>query len=402
MNFQRQVYLDANSTTKIHNEALEAMLPFLTNEYGNSASLHSKGRAANAALEYARTAIGDTLGTEGVDIVFTSGGTESDNLAIQGVCSKNREKGAHIIASSIEHKAVLMACKFVESQGFDITYLPVGRDGMVDPIGLKKSIQDNTILVSIMYANNEVGTMQPIKEIAEIIRHANAIRLSSGKNKKPEAANRIYFHTDAIQVFGKIPIDVEALGVDLMSISSHKIYGPKGIGALYIRKSTPIYPCMHGGHQERDMRAGTVNVAGAVGFAKAADIAQSNFKSQENLRGLRDKLHNGLSEKIPGIKLNGHPEKRLPNTLNLSFEGIDSTLLIASLDLKGIFVSAGSACLAASNEKSHVLKAMSVEDDRIKSSVRFSLAVDTTDEDISYCLEEIPYIVSRIRNAHNA
>ncbi len=400
MNFQRQVYLDANSTTRIHNKAFEAMLPFLTDEYGNSASLHEKGRSASAALEDARTTIGDALGTEGVDIVFTSGGTESDNLAIQGTCFRNRVKGSHIITSSVEHKAVLMACKFVESQGFDVTYLPVDRYGMIDLIELKKAIRDNTILVSIMHANNEVGTIQPIKEISEIIRRANANRLLSGETQKPEDPNRIYFHTDAIQAFGKIPIDVEELGVDLLSISSHKIYGPKGTGALYIRKSTPICTCMHGGHQERDMRAGTVNVAGAVGFAKAADIAQSNFKFQENLRGLRDKLHSGLSERIPGIELNGHYEKRLSNTLSLSFEGIDSTLLIASLDLKGIFVSAGSACLASSNEKSHVLKAMFAEDARIKNTVRFSLTADTRDEDISYCLREIPGIISRIRNVH--
>ena len=387
------IYLDNNSTTKIHKKVLEAMLPFLKDEYGNSASLHEKGRSANTALENAREAVGGALGVEAVDIIFTSGGTESDNLAIKGVCLKNKSRGNHVITSSIEHMAVLSTCRFLQTQGFDVTYLPVDHYGMINPADVKKAIRDDTILVSIMYANNETGTIQPIKEIADIIKQLTG-------SSQLSAESRIYFHTDAIQAFGKIPIDVDELGVDLLSLSAHKIYGPKGVGALYIKKSAEMLPHMHGGHQERDMRAGTVNIPGAVGFAKAAKIAQANLKSQNRIKRLRDKLYHGLLDKITGIKLNGHPEKRLSNTLNLSFEGVNSTLFIASMDLKGIYASAGSACLSQSNEKSHVLISMSLSQDRVESAVRFSLGIDTTEKDIDYCLKEIPPIVNRIRNIH--
>jgi cysteine desulfurase len=387
------IYLDNNSSTRIHEKVLEEMMLFLEEEYGNSASLHAKGRAAHSALEHAREIIGDALGVEPVDIIFTSGGTESDNLAIKGFSFKNKEKGNHIITSSVEHLAVLSTCRFLETQGFRVTYLPVDRYGMVDPSDVEKAITKHTILVSIMHANNEVGTIQPIKEIAEIISHVN-------ENRKPKTGNRTYFHTDAVQAFGKIPIDIDELGVDMLSISSHKIHGPKGIGALYIRKSTGILPNMHGGHHERDLRAGTVNIPGVVGFAKATEIAQSNFKLQNQQRQLRDKLYNGLCQKTTGIRLNGHPEKRLSNTVNLSFEGVNSTSLTANLDLKGIYASAGSACLSKSAEKSHVLRAMSLGKEDIESAVRFSLGVYTTDKEISYCIQEIPSIINRIRNTH--
>jgi cysteine desulfurase len=393
MNNQKQVYLDSNSTTRIHGKALQAMLFFLQHEYGNSASLHKKGRAASAALEQARETIAGLLGTEGVDIVFTSGGTESDNLAIKGVCFKNMASGRHIITSSVEHMAVLKTCNFLETQGFDVDYLQVDRYGMVDPVDIKKTIRDDTIFITVMHANNEVGTIQPIADIADIIRQENHSRALQNRH-------RIYFHTDAVQTFGKIPIDVDSLGVDLLSVSSHKIYGPKGMGALYIRKSTDISACNQGGHQERGIRPGTVDVAGAVGFAEAANIAHSNLRSQDRIRMLRDELHQGLLKKITGIKLNGHPETRLSNTLNLSFDGVDSTLFTANLDLKGICVSAGSACMSSVNEQSHVLQAMNAGQEPVRNSVRFSLGEDTSEEDILYCLEEIPGIVERIRYVH--
>ncbi|TRZ49279.1 MAG: cysteine desulfurase [Dehalococcoidia bacterium] len=401
MKTRKPVYLDCNSTTRIHPKALETMMPFLKEDYGNSSSLHKKGSSARAALESARAVIGDALGTEGVDIIFTSGGTESDNLAIKGICQKNRGRGKHIITSSIEHMAVLEACRFVQAQDFDITYLPVDRYGMVDPLDVKKAVNDHTILVSIMHANNEVGTIQPIREISEIIREINENRETSVDNRKPSACKRIYIHTDAVQTFGKIPIDVDALGVDLLSMSAHKLYGPKGIGALYIRKSTQISSFMHGGHQERDLRAGTVNVAGVVGFAKAVEISRANFKDKKRQECLRDKLYRGLLRSIKGIILNGHPDNGLYNTLNLCFEGVNSTSLIASLDLKGIFVSAGSACIASSPEPSHVLKAMHVPEEYIKSCVRFSMGADNTDEDITYCVQEIPEIINRLRRTHS-
>ena len=391
----KSIYLDHNSATQIHPEALEAMMPFLKEEYGNSASLHKKGSLARSAVEKARDVIGNALGTEGVDIIFTSGGTESDNFAIKGVSFKNKDKGNHIITSQIEHLAILEPCRFLQTQHFDVTYLAVDKHGMVNPSDIKEAINDRTILVSIMHANNEVGTIEPIQEIAEIIKQANENRIAKNKN-------RIYFHTDAVQTFGKIPVDVDELGVDLLSVSAHKLRGPKGIGALYVRKSIDIAPFMHGGHQERDLRAGTVNVAGAVGFEKAVEISQSDLKDQERQKGLRDKLYQGLLQNIPGIKLNGHPDKSLYNTLNLGFKDVNATLLLASLDLKGVFVSAGSACIASSPEPSHVLKAMNVPKEYIKSCIRFSLGPDNTDKDVEYCVQEIPKIINHIRSAHSS
>jgi len=390
---QKPIYLDHNATTQIHPKALEAMMPFLKEEYGNSSSLHKKGSLAHSAVEKARDVIGNALGTEGVDVIFTSGGTESDNFAIKGACFKNKNKGNHIVTSSIEHLAVLAPCRLLETQGFDVTYLPVDKYGMVNPFAVKEAINDKTILVSIMHANNEVGAIQPIQEIAEIIKEVNG-------NRVPKDKSCIYFHTDAVQTFGKIPVDVDELGVDLLSVSAHKLHGPKGIGALYIRKSTNIAPFMHGGHQERDLRAGTVNVAGAVGFAKAVAISQSNLKDQERQKGLKDKLYHVLIQNIPDIILNSHPDKSLYNTLNLGFKDINATLLLASLDLKDVFVSAGSACIASSPEPSHVLKAMGVPKEYIKSCIRFSLGTDNTDKDIEYCAREITKVISRIRNAY--
>ncbi|KPK38671.1 MAG: cysteine desulfurase [Omnitrophica WOR_2 bacterium SM23_29] len=378
---KKVIYLDNNSTTPLHPEALKAMLLYYDEGYGNASSIHLKGRQAKKALEESRGVIGDLLGTESVDIVFTSGGTESDNFAIKGVAFANRGKGNHIITSSVEHLAVLSTCKYLESQGFKVTFLSVDKYGVVDLGVLKDSITSKTILVTIMHSNNEVGTIQPIAEIARILKDKG-----------------IYFHTDAAQSFGKIPLNVEELGVDLLSISAHKIYGPKGVGALYIRKGVKIDPFHHGGHHERNFRAGTENIPGIVGLAKAAEIARRNIKEEsERISNLRDMLHKGLTDKLDRVYLNGHPTNRLPGTLNLSFEGVEGESLLINFDTKGICASTGSACTAGSNEPSHVLMAMKVDPQLAQGSVRFSLGAFNTKEEISYCLEEIPKIVNRLR-----
>lgn len=383
------IYLDHNATTPTPPEVLKAMEPFYKDNYGNASSLHQKGREARAAVEEARTIIGDFLNTEAVDIIYTSGGTESDNMAIKGAGFKNKDKGNHIITSSIEHLAVLETCTFMETQGFEVTYLAVDEYGMVNPHDVEEAITDRTILVSIMHANNEVGTIQPIAEISKVIRKFNERRATGDER-------RIYFHTDAVQSFGKIPVDVEELGVDLLSISAHKIYGPKGTGALYIRKGTQIIPNAHGGHHERNLRAGTENVPGIVGFAKAVELIKKNFKENERLKRLRDRLYKGLTGRIKGIKLNGHPDKRLPNTLSVGFKHIEGESLLLNFDLKGICASTGSACTSGSIEQSHVLKAMGVDTLSARGTVRFSLGLDNTDADIDYCLKEIPKIVGRL------
>jgi len=378
----RVIYLDNNATAPLHPEVLEAMLSYYRERYGNASSIHFKGREAKKGLEGSRTILGDTLGTESVDIIFTSGGTESDNFAIKGVAFANKAKGNHIITSSVEHLAVGATCKYLESHGFKVTFLPVDKYGVVDLNALKDAITPKTVLVSIMHANNEVGTIEPIKEIANIVK-----------------AKGIYFHTDAVQSFGKIPTDAEDLGVDLLSLSAHKINGPKGVGLLYIRKGVKIDPVNHGGHHERSLRAGTENVPGIVGFAKAAQIAKRHLKDEpERLRKLRDMLHKGLTDKLEGVHLNGHPTERLPGTLNLSFQGVEGESLLINFDQKGICGSTGSACTAGSNEPSHVLVAMKTDPQLAQGSVRFSLGTFNTEEDITYCIEEIPRIVKRLRD----
>lgn len=376
------IYLDNNATTHLHPEVLEAIAPYLKEKYGNASSIHFKGREAKKGLEGSRTILGDALGTESVDIIFTSGGTESDNFAIKGVAFANKDKGNHIITSSVEHLAVGATCKYLESHGFKVTYLPVDKYGVVDLNALKDAITPKTVLVSIMHANNEVGTIEPIKEIANIVK-----------------AKGIYFHTDAVQSFGKIPTDVEDLGVDLLSLSAHKINGPKGVGLLYIRKGVKIDPVNHGGHHERSLRAGTENVPGIVGFAKAAQIVKRHMKEEaDRLRKLRDMLQKGLTDRLDGVHLNGHPTERLPGTLNISFQGVEGESLLINFDQKGIYGSTGSACTAGSNEPSHVLVAMKADPHLAQGSVRFSLGVFNTEEEIAYCIEEIPKIVKRLRD----
>jgi len=378
----RQIYLDHNATTPVSKEVLDAMMPYFSEEYGNASSVYSMGQKARQKIDESRELIGNALGTEATDIIFTSGGTESNNFAIKGVAMANLNKGRHVITSSIEHPAVLEPCRFIEKElGFDVTYLPVDKYGVVDPDELKDSIRKDTILISVMFANNETGTIQPIKEIAKIAH-----------------GNKIYFHTDAVQVLGKLPIDVEELGVDLCSFSGHKVYGPKGIGAMYLRKGVNIVPFQHGGHHERNKRAGTENVPGIVGFGKAVEIASRDMKKNDAyLKKLTKKMWEGLSKELKEIYLNGHPENRLPSTLNISFRYIEGESMVLNFDMKGIYASTGSACTSGSLEPSHVLTAMGVSPDMAQGSVRFSFGYENTEEDIDYCLAEIPPIVEKLR-----
>jgi len=379
----RHIYLDHNATTPVRKEVLDAMMPYFSEEYGNASSVHLKGQHARKKVEEAREIIGETIGTESVDIVFTSGGTESDNLAIKGVAMANLEKGRHVITTAVEHLAVLDTCRFIEEElGFEVTRLPVDKYGVVDLERLKGSIRKDTILISVMFANNEVGTIQPIKEIGRLAKK-----------------NGIYFHTDAVQALGKEPIDVEELGIDLCSFSAHKLNGPKGMGALYIRKGVKIIPIQSGGYHERKRRAGTLNVPGIVGFAKAVEIATKDMQKQnKNLKKLTKRLLNGLQKQLNEIYLNGHPELRLSNTLNISFRYIEGESLILNFDMKGIFASTGSACTSGSLEPSHVLTSMKVPPEVSQGSIRFSFGHGNTEQDVDYCLAEIPPIVKRLRD----
>ena len=324
----KQIYLDHNATTPVRKEVLDAMLPYFSEEYGNASSVYSMGQKARHAIDDARETIGNAIGTEAADIIFTSGGTESDNLAIKGIAMANLNKGRHVITSSIEHPAVLEPCRFIEKEfGFDVTYVPVDKYGIVDLGKLKDAVRKDTILISIMFANNETGTIQPVKEIARIAHE-----------------NKIYFHTDGVQVLGKLPIDMEELGVDLCSFSGHKVYGPKGIGAMYLRKGVKITPFQHGGHHERGKRPGTENVPGIVGFGKAVEIAARDIKKNDaHLRMLTKRMWDGFNKALKEVYLNGHPEQRLSNTLNISFRYIEGESMVLNFDMKGISASTGSA-----------------------------------------------------------
>jgi cysteine desulfurase len=379
----KRIYLDHNATTAVHPEVLKEMLPYFAEEYGNASSLHSFGRYAREAVESARAKVANLIGpVEPVDIVFTSGGTESDNFAIKGVAHALKSKGKHIITSEIEHHAVLNTCEFLAKNGYEITYIPVDEYGLVDIGAVKKAVRPDTILISIMFANNEVGTIEPVKEVSAIAR---------GKG--------VLFHTDAVQALGKIPIDAEEMGIDLLSISAHKIYGPKGTGALYINKKAKITPFMHGGHHERNRRAGTENVAGIVGFGTACKLA-GEYMEKENRRilALRDRLWDGINKNIGDVKLNGHPTKRLPNTLNISFKYVEGESVLLNLDLKGIAASSGSACTSGSLEPSHVLSAMGVEPATAQGSVRFSLGSENTEAEIDIVIKELPPIIKKLRD----
>ncbi|MDD5423475.1 MAG: cysteine desulfurase NifS [Candidatus Omnitrophica bacterium] len=379
----RKVYLDNNATTRMRAEVLEAMLPYYKDVYGNASSVHEFGRTARRAVDDARQKVADFLGAASPEeIIFTSGGTEADNLAVKGVAHALRAKGDHIITSAIEHHAVLNTCKFLEKEGYKVTYLKVDKDGVVDLGGLEKAITPKTILITVMYANNEVGTIEPVEEISKIAR---------GKG--------IYFHTDAVQAAGKIPFGLKTLGVDLASISGHKIYGPKGIGALYIKKGTKITPQMFGGHHEMGKRAGTENVAGIIGLGRAAELSKSEVSEEaKTLTELRDRLYKGIASKIEDVTLNGHPQDRLPNTLNVRFKYLEGEGIILSLDMEGVAVSTGSACTSGSLEPSHVLTAMGIDPAQTQGSIRFSLGKDNMKEDIDYVIETLPPIIKRLRD----
>ncbi len=378
---ERKVYLDHNATTPVHPEVLEAMLPYYRENFGNASSIHSFGREAKVALDESREKVARFLNADPLEIYFTSGGTESDNLAIKGVAWANRNKGKHIITSKIEHHAVLESCKFLEREGFEVTYLPVDRYGMVDPEELEKNLREDTILVTMMYANNETGAIEPIEELSKIVKEKG-----------------VYFHTDAVQAGGKIKIDVNKLGVDLLSLSAHKFYGPKGVGVIYIRRGVRLTPLAHGGHHEKARRAGTENIPGIVGLAKALEIAYGDMeKEEERLKSLTTSFFKKVSEKIPDVFLNGPPQKRIPNTVNLSFKGVEGESIILNLDLKGIAVASGSACTSGSLEPSHVLSAMGVAPDLAQSSLRFSFGRSNTMEDVDYVVEALPEIVSKLR-----
>lgn len=377
----KRIYLDYAATTPTRPEVLKEMLPYFTDIYGNPSSIHSYGQEAQGAMETARTKVARLINARDEEIIFTSGGTEADNFAIKGVAYANEKKGDHIITSAIEHPAVMESCAFLEKRGFRITYLPVDEHGLIDPDDVRKAITDKTILISIMHANNEIGTIEPITEISKVAREAG-----------------IYLHTDAVQTTGHIPVDVDALGVDLLSMSAHKLYGPKGIGALYIRRGTKLVSFMHGGGQERERRASTQNIPGIVGFSKAAELAQQELDEEANrLTYLRDKLANCLLEKIDHSRLNGHPTKRLPNSVNISIQFVEGESMCLNLDMEGICASTGSACSSGSLEPSHILLALGVSHERAHGSLRFTLGKWTTEEDIDRVLEVLPRVVARLR-----
>lgn len=361
---------------------LDAMLPYFRELFGNASSVHGFGREARSAIEQARENVARALGASPDEIYFTSGGTESDNTALKGIARTCRDKGDHIITSQVEHHAILHTCEYLEQEGFRVTYLPVDRCGRVDPDDLRRAMTDRTFLVTIMHANNEVGTIQPLAELGRIAKEGGA-----------------YFHTDAVQSFGKLPIDVDAMGIDALSLSGHKIYGPKGVGALHIRRDVMISPLMHGGHHERNRRAGTENVSGIVGLGAATELALAEMDEEaERLCALRDELQRRLSERIDRVWPNGDPTDRLPGTLNLSFEGVEGESLILSLDLEGVAVSSGSACTAGLSEPSHVLTAMGVPPRLAESSLRFSLGRDNGSSDLEYVADVMPPIVKRLRS----
>ncbi len=371
--------MDHSSTTAVDPAVREAMLPYFSEKFGNPSSLYSIGREARRAIEEARQKVAELIGAKKEEIIFTGSGTESDNLAIKGLAYKNRKKGDHIITSSIEHHAVLHTCKYLETQGFKVTYLPVSNDGLVAPADVEKVITPQTILITIMHANNEIGTIQPIEEIGKIARERN-----------------VAFHTDAVQTAGKIPVNVDALGVSLLSMSAHKIYGPKGVGALYLRKGTLIEPQLHGGGHERNLRSSTENVPGIVGFGKACELARQRLPEEEKIAELRDSLIKGILE-IKESYLNGHPTKRLPNNANFRFSYIEGESMILNLDMKGISASTGSACSSTSLEPSHVLLAIGLKPEEAHGSLRLTLGRENTQEDVDYVVSVLPEIVNKLR-----
>jgi cysteine desulfurase len=383
----KRIYLDYAATTPTDPRVLAAMQPYFSEKYGNPSSLHSFGQEAKTAVENARGQVAKLLGCSAEEVVFTSGGTESDNFALEGIAFANENKGNHIIISAIEHHAVTECAEFLKKRGFEITFLPVDEFGVVSLESVAKAITDKTILVSIMQANNEIGTIEPIAEIAKVIRAQST-----------EHGTQIYFHTDAVQTAGHIPIKVDELGVDLLALSAHKFYGPKGVGALYIRKGTRITPFLRGGGQEHNRRASTENVPGIVGLGMAAELAMQEMDAEnKKLLSLRDKLINGLLHKIPDVRLNGHPTRRLANNVNVSVKFIEGESMLLNLDMEGIAASSGSACTSGSLEPSHVLLGIGLSHEIAHGSLRFTLGKQTTEEEIDKVLEILPGIVGKLR-----
>jgi len=375
------IYMDHNATTPVRPEVLEAMLPFYGPVYGNASSLHGFGREAKDGLERAREQVAKVLGAKPDEVCFTGGGTEADNLAVKGMAWANRDRGDHLITSQVEHHAVFNTCEYLEKQGFKVTYLPVDSEGRVDPGDVEKAITKETLLVSIMQANNETGTVQPIAEIGRIARKRG-----------------VYFHTDAVQAFTKLPTRVDELGVDLLSLSGHKIYGPKGVGCLYIRKGTKLDPLVHGGHHERSHRAGTENVPGIVGLGKAAELGAGEMNEEaKKLATLRDRLQEGILARIPEVRVNARNARRLPGTLSVCFNYVEGESILLGLDLKGIAASSGSACSSGAIEPSHVLTAMGVPPEEARGSVRFSLGRQNTEQEVDRVVGELGAILARLR-----
>ncbi len=377
----KQIYMDHGATTPVDPLVVDAMLPYFTEKFGNASSLHSFGQEATSALEQSRQQVAASIGAKPEEIIFTSGGTESDNLAIKGIAYRNSGKGKHIITSTIEHPAILNTCAYLEKEGFDVTYVPADSDGIIDMDELKKAIRDDTILISVMHANNEIGTIQPISDISKLAKEKS-----------------IYLHTDAVQSFGKIAVNVNELGVDMLSMSSHKIYGPKGVGALYVRKGTLLQALAHGGSHERSMRAGTENISGIVGFAKAVALADERLVDDEkHMTQLRDSLIGKVMDSIDDVELSGHPTNRLPNNVNLRFSFIEGESMLLFLDMKGIAISTGSACSSKSLEPSHVLTAIGLRPEDSHGSLRITLGKDNTQEEVDYVVDALVEVVGRLR-----
>ncbi len=376
-----KVYLDYAASTPLKKEVLEVMMPYLTNTFGNASSVHGYGRDLSRAVEKSRRTLAALIGANKDEIYFTSGGTESNNWALKGIAYSHKDKGKHIVTCKTEHPAIINTCKYLESEGYEVTYLDVDSNGLISIDELKNSLREDTILVSVMFINNEIGCIQPIKEIGLLCKEKN-----------------IYFHTDAVQGFGNVDINVKDINIDLMSLSSHKIYGPTGVGALYIKKGIKIKSLLSGGAQERNRRAGTSNVSAIVGFSKAAELVVNDLEAHvSKLKKYRDMLLEGLEKNLEGVTLNGDRFNRHPGNINLSFEGISEETLLMNLDLAGIACSAGSACSSGSLEASHVLLAIGLDNKKAKSSVRMSVGSFTTEEEINYVVDELTKIILRIR-----
>jgi cysteine desulfurase len=376
-----RVYLDFNATTPVEPEVLDAMLPYFSGEFANAASIHTPGQRARAAVEPAREQVAALIGARPQEIVFTSGGTESDNHAVFGIVEASGGREKHVITSAIEHEAVLNACQALEKRGVRLTYLPTNAGGQIDLADLRRAVRPETVLITIMHANNELGTVQPLEEIGRIAKEAD-----------------VYFHTDAVQSAGKIPIDVNTLQVDLLSISGHKLYAPKGIGALYVRGGTRLRQLLYGGHHQRGFRPGTENVAGIVGLGKAAEIARKSLaEDARRVSALRDKLQQGLLQRVPQSRVNGGAVPRTPNTTNLVIPGVEGEALLIALDLKGLACSTGAACSSGAVEPSHVLTAIGLPPEEARASLRFSLGRHTTPADIDFALNVVPAAVAQLR-----